>query len=65
MSGMGIEAATAFGADAAPLPDEERAAEQVGPDLHPIEAELVALGLDADQRRGVREERELDRGGEG
>jgi hypothetical protein len=39
--GMRIEAAMAFGADAAPLPHEQSAAEEVGPDLHAVIAPLV------------------------
>jgi hypothetical protein len=37
------------------------AAEQVRPDLHRVVAPLVALGADADQRGGFREQRQLDR----
>ena len=40
---MRIEPAAAFGADAAPLAEQQGAAEQVGPDLHAVEAPLVAL----------------------
>src|SRR4051794_17182006 len=36
--GMRIEPAAAFGTDATPLADQQGAAEQVGPDLHAIEA---------------------------
>ena len=61
--GMRIEPAAAFGADAAPLAEQQGAAEQVGPDLHAVEAPFVALGADADQRGGFREQRQLDRGG--
>jgi excinuclease UvrABC helicase subunit UvrB len=38
---------------------EEGAAEQVGPDRHPVIAELIAVGADADQRGFFREERQL------
>ena len=41
--GVRVEPAAAFGADAAPLADQQRAAEQVGPDLHPVVAPLVAV----------------------
>ena len=60
---MRIEPAPPFGTDAAPLAEQQGVPEQVGPDFHAVEAELVALGADADQRRGFREERKLDRGG--
>ena len=36
-AGMGIEAVAALGADAAPLAQQQSAAEQVGPDLHAAE----------------------------
>ena len=60
---MRIQPAAAFGADAAPLAEQQGAAEQVGPDLHPVEAPLVMLGADADQRGGFREQRQLNRDG--
>ena len=60
---MWIQSAAAFGADAPPLAEQQGAAEQVGPDLHPVEAPLVALGADADQRGGFREQRQLNRDG--
>jgi len=56
---MGIETAAAFGADAAPLPDEEGVVEEVGPDLPGIEAPFVPLGPDAGQGDAVGEERQL------
>jgi hypothetical protein len=34
---MGIEAVPALGADAAPLAQQQSAAEQVGPDLHAVD----------------------------
>ncbi len=58
--GMGIEPAAAFGANAAPLAHEQGAAEEVRPDLHAVEAPLVAVGSDADEGGFFREERELD-----
>ena len=58
-----IEPAAAFGADAAPLAGEQGAAEQVGPDLQPVEAPFVPLGPDTDQAGGLRKQRQLDRGG--
>jgi len=60
---MRIQPSPAFGADAAPLAEQQGAAEQVGPDLHPVEAPLVALGVDADQRGSLREQRQLNRDG--
>ena len=51
--------------DAAPTADEERAAEEVGPNIEAVVAVLVALGQDADEGCGFREERELDRSGPG
>ena len=59
--GMGIEPAAAFGADAAPLADQQSAAEQVGPDLQAVEAPFVEFRPDADQRGGLGEQRQLDR----
>jgi hypothetical protein len=41
--GVGIEPSAAFGAEAAPLAEQQGAAEQVGPDLHAVEAPFVAL----------------------
>ena len=55
--GVRFEASAAFSADAAPVADQQGAAEQVGPDVQPVVAELVALGADADQRGAVREQR--------
>ena len=60
---MWIEAAPTFGSDAAPLAQQQGAPEQIGPDLHPVEAPFVALRPDADQRGGFREQRQLDRHG--
>jgi len=34
--GMGVKSAAAVGPDASPVSDEEGAAEEVGPDLHPV-----------------------------
>src|SRR5262249_9720804 len=61
--GMRIQPAAAFGADAAPLTKQQSAAEQIGSDLHAVEAPLVALGTNADQRGSFREQRQLDRCG--
>ena len=58
---MRIQPSAAFGADAAPLAEQQGAAEQVGPDLHAVEAPFVALGADAAQRGGLGEQRQLDR----
>ena len=60
---MRIQPSPAFGADAAPLAKQQGAAEQVGPDLHPVEAPFVMLRTDADQRGGLREQRQLNRDG--
>ena len=59
--GVRIEADAALGADAAPLAGQQRAAEQVGPDRHAVEAPLVPLRPDAGQRGLVGEQRELER----
>ena len=40
---MGIEAAATLGADAAPLAEQQSAAEQVGPDFQAVVAPLIAL----------------------
>jgi hypothetical protein len=52
-SGYGFEANAARRADAAPLPGEQHAAEQIGPDRHPIEPPCVACEFDAEERRLV------------
>ena len=59
--GMRIQPAPSLGADAAPLAEQECAAEQVWPDLHAIEAPFIAFGADAAQRGSVGEQRQLDR----
>ena len=61
--GMGIKAPPPMGADAAPVADQQGAAEQVGLDRQPIVAPFVVLGTHAHQRGGFREERQLDRPG--
>ena len=58
---MQVEPAAAFGADAAPLPNQQRAAEQIGPHLHSVEAPLIVLRPHPHQAGGFREERQLDR----
>jgi hypothetical protein len=58
-----IEAAAPFSANAAPLAEQQGASEQIGPNLHAVEAPFVALRPDADQRSGFREQRQLDRQG--
>jgi hypothetical protein len=60
---MRIQPASSFGADVAPLAQQQRATEQVRPDLDPIESPFVMFRADADQRRGVREQRQLNRHG--
>ena len=62
-AGIGVEAAAAMGADAAPVADEEGAAEQVGPDVEAVEVPFVAFGADADQGRVFGEQRQLTGGG--
>jgi hypothetical protein len=52
---MWVEPAVAFGADAAPLTDQQRAAEQVGPDLHAVVAPFVQRRADTHQGGGLRE----------
>jgi hypothetical protein len=52
---LGSRVASALRADAAPVADEEGAAEQVGPDFDAVVAKLVALGADAHKRGGFRE----------
>jgi hypothetical protein len=59
--GMWIEPARAFGADAAPLADQEGAAEQIGPDLHPVVAPFVQRRADADERGRFGKQRQLGR----
>ena len=57
-----IEPDATWGADASPVPCQQRAAEQVGPDGEAVEAPLVALGTDASQRRGVLERAGVESG---
>ena len=45
--GMWVQPATSLGADAPPLADWQCAAEQIGPDLLPIEAPFIVFGADA------------------
>jgi hypothetical protein len=47
--GMGVETATAWGAKAAPMADEEGPA--VGPDFKSVEAVVVSLRTDTDEGR--------------
>ena len=56
---MRVEALLPGCADPAPVPHEEGAAEQVGPDLGVIVAVLILLRPHAHQRGRVREERQL------
>ena len=59
--GVRVEPAPSLGADAAPLPHQQSAAEQIGPNRHAIVSPLVQLRPDAHERRGFREQRELNR----
>ena len=43
-----------------PAADQQRAPEQAGPDFHPIKAPFIVFRPDADQRRSVREQRQLE-----
>jgi len=63
--GVRVEAPAAFGAYSPSLAQQQRATEQVGPDFHPVEPELVQLGADTDKRGGFREQRQLDGGRSG
>ncbi len=56
---MWIAPAVAFGANPAPLPDQQRPAEQIRLDLHAVEAPVVALRPDARQARRLGAQREL------
>jgi hypothetical protein len=47
--GVGIEPAAAPGADAAPVADQQRPAEQVGPDLEAVEPPFVLIRADTHQ----------------
>lgn len=55
-----VEAYTALRSDTAPMAHEKGTAEQVRPDLHPVEPPFIALGPNAGERRTLREERQLD-----
>ena len=59
--GMRVEPASSLGADAAPLPHQQGAAEQIGPNRHAIVPPLVQLRPDAHKRGGFREQRLLNR----
>jgi hypothetical protein len=59
--GMWIEPAMACGADAAPLADQEGAAEQIGPDFHPGIAPFVQRRADADERGRFGKQHQLGR----
>lgn len=59
--GMRVEPASSRGADAAPLPHQQGAAEQIGPNRHAIVSPLVQLRPDAHERGGFREQRQLNR----
>jgi hypothetical protein len=62
----GTERLTALGTDPAPLPHQQRAAQPIGPDLHPVEALHVFPWIDTGQARLLGEEGELgDRCGAG
>jgi hypothetical protein len=61
--GMRVDLAAPAGPETAPMADEDRPAEQIGPDLHPVEPALAGLGVDADEGGSFREERQLDGGG--
>ena len=50
---MRIQPSPSLGADAAPLAEQECAAEQVWPSLYAIEAPSIAFGADAAQRGSV------------
>lgn len=60
---MRIEPAAALGADAAPLAQQQGAAEQVGPDFHPVEPPFVLVRPDAGEAGLVGKEGELQRFG--
>jgi hypothetical protein len=65
---MGVETAAVVGADAAPLSEEEGVAEEIRPDLHPVEAPFVLLRADAgkgDAIHAIGEERLLSGCGPG
>jgi hypothetical protein len=55
--GVWVEPAATFGADAAPLAQQQGAAEQVGPDFHAVIAPHVELGPNAGERRRLWEQR--------
>jgi hypothetical protein len=61
--GVGIKALAALGAETAPVADQQRSAEQVGPDFHPIEPAFVRFRTDANEGGGFRKERKLDGSG--
>ena len=50
--------------DPTPVPGEQGAAEQIGPDNEAIEAPLIAIGLDASEGSLVGEQRQLNRLGQ-
>jgi len=62
--GVRVEPDPARRADPAPVAGEEGAAEEIGPDGQAVVPPFVLLGANADERRRLREQRELDWGGQ-
>lgn len=58
---VGIKMVITFGADAAPLAQQEGLAEQVGPDLHAVVASGVPLRIDTAQAATFWEKGQLKR----
>ena len=54
----------AFGADAAPLPDAQGTAEQIGPEFHAIGAPLIQSGTHTNKRGRFGEQRRPARRGQ-
>jgi Integrase core domain len=61
--GVRIKTPAALGAETAPVADQQRSPEQIGPDFHPIEPPFVRFRTDANEGGGFRKERKLDGSG--
>ena len=61
--GVRIKTPAALGAETAPVADQQRSPEQIGPDFHSIEPPFVRFRTDANEGGGFRKERKLDGSG--
>ena len=61
--GMRIKTPAALGTETAPVADQQRSAEQIWPDFHPVESPVIRFRTDANEGGGFRKERKLDGSG--